>query len=165
MDVRSCGPQQGEEFFRNSGDGVQDWGNALLVILFMKLNYIVAAESAFFSDDQRVSIIKIFNGFSIQKNNTLETSLQLLPPFTIVGRVDDDYGEGLRFSVVSESKEELVKEIIINADEKGKEDFTFVINLPALNIKESGDYFALVKDFEGKKIISNNIKIFTIKLS
>lgn len=131
----------------------------------MTLDYIIAAETAFFSDDQRLNIIKIFQKIVItllnpEKEST--ASFPVLPNFSAAGKVSGDYGNGVRIEIVHESGEIMLKNTLLEATEKDKEFFNFVLIVNNLILKE-GKYYAEIKDHAGKKIIGKEILIEVIR--
>lgn len=128
----------------------------------MKLDYLVASESAFFSDDEKVSIIKIFDTFTLQSKKNLPDKLPPLPAFFISGKVSGDYGEGLRVLLFSPSGELVMKETAMKASALNQPHFNFIINVLNLVAEEEGDYSATIKDFTGKTTLVKDVTLFKV---
>ena len=129
----------------------------------MNLDYIIAAETAFFSDDKRVNIIKVFEKIKLTKKGEPKEDLPVPPfSFSIVGKVSGDYGDGVSVLILDKDGEVVLKETKIEAAEHEKDFFNFIIQVNGLLLKNDGNYVVTVKDFDGKNTISEKHKLFSV---
>ena len=120
------------------------------------LDHVFAAETAFFSEDQRVSIIRIFEKIKTVKNLSSEKTSVMFPYFSIAGKVTGDYGKGVNIGVVHEDGSEMIKEVLVKAGEEGKPFFNFIVNVTNIILKK-GKYNVVVKNEKGVLVGKRNI--------
>ncbi|MCF7843800.1 hypothetical protein K9M47_02805 [Candidatus Gracilibacteria bacterium] len=121
----------------------------------LSLDYVVAAETAFFSEDQRLSIIRIFKEIKVEKDK-IEHDSTVYPFFSIAGKVTGDYGEGVIVGVIHDNGEAMINEVMVKAGEKNKSFLNFIVNVSTIPLK-IGTYFVVVKDEKGELIEKNGL--------
>ncbi len=126
----------------------------------MQLDYIIAAESAFFSEDGRISIIKIFEKINLSGGN--ENSIPPTINFSMAGKVSGVYGKGIRISILKKDSKVAMEEIVIGAKELNKDFFNFIVLVNGFILETEGDYTVSIKNYEGDVFIVDNKKIFSV---
>ncbi len=124
----------------------------------MKLDFTVAANSAFFDENTRLNIIQIFDIVRIKEL----PSKAPFQPFSIAGKVTGDYGRGVTVSVLSKNNNILVDEVTVTAREFGKPNFNFIVQVGGVIFKDEGDYYVVVKGADKNTIEGGKIKLFSV---
>ena len=130
----------------------------------MKLDYVIVSDTAFFSEDKRASIIKIFNKLSFKEPDTPleEGEVIMTPPFAITGRVSGDYGDGISIEVYDSQNNLVIKNTKIKATELNKSEFNFIADISTGVKAVEGFYSIQVKDYLGETNISGKIQLFSV---
>lgn len=108
------------------------------------LDYLVAAETAFFSDDGRVSLIRIFRKITLKKIGEGEIQEEPRGSFAISGKITGNYGKGINLQLLHSIKGEIITKIFIEAEEKQKEFFNFIAVMSNIPLVE-GSYSVMVE--------------------
>lgn len=124
------------------------------------INFLHVCENAFFSDDNKLSLIKIFNEITLEKSKieTKDGEPEVTPFFAFYaalnfsGAFDKDSTD--KISILDPSDKEVGSFLLSSVDRKDvlKDKTNFIINIPNLPLKTAGKYKIVIKDKEDKDI-------------
>jgi hypothetical protein len=126
----------------------------------MQLDYLIAAETAFFSEEGRISIIKIFEKINLSGGDEKST-----PPvinFSLTGKVTGDYGKGVRVTILDKNLKIVMQEVTVDAKELNKDFLNFIVIVNGVILENDGDYTATIRNYEGDLIVSENKRLFSV---